>query len=602
MNGLNNIKLICIFLLGSVFSSNAQNLLTDLINGKTLMYESSFSEIQDVDVTYPILKGLKDSIIQKKINARIKQIFVDIPKTDSFQLSILKEAKNTLEMYKNIVNKFKKNEDDEEYNQYEKNEEEDTPSKKIEDIDFEFVSYLNSTVTLVQSIQYKIEDRTMDLDEEFYTFRIFYFNVLSGKEYKSTDVYKKTAEKQLNQLIENKVKDKMNQIDFEQFSAEILDLDEDESPGFYQEIKNTLSFNNKSLHDFSSFKDGFSFPKAFSMSYYIPAWSKCTKNIYYINMEVRLTFDEIRNYLNPEGPYASLISYRLKNETNLSNQNHPTYSRGLNDQEFKWIENIPLHNSENLKKITIKRYDKPEEKLDTSKHRYCVEIEYHKNGSIKQINEIENNSNVLFTYDDKQRIIKQAFLRNGKKSDSFEYQYDDKNNVTAIKTLEDNQYLRTVYFYYTQDSVIKETYNFINSYEEIKNSYEQKIFTKNGLLKKKTIFEVGDYSSKGTYLYEYDKNNRPIISVFLSSTSSNIVNYNYDENGILIAKESSEGTKLVQYEYDQKNNLLKHTYYNNRNLSGIKSATYNDYNQIIYFDETEYEFYPRYFTLKYEKW
>jgi len=597
MHCFNKIGFIVCLLLISIFNANAQ--VGDLLNQKNLEFESKYVDLKGTDINYPVIKGLKDTVIQNKLNARFKQIFVDHVESDSFRFSLSEDVKNNIAIYNTIIEQ-----DQSKRSEFEQNDENYIPHHKIEDINFTFLSYLNSTLSMMQIISYKVVDRNLDIDEEFYSYRLFYFNVLNGKEYKPADVFKKSAEKQINQLIEQKVKEKLNQVDFTELRAALLDLDEEEGieVEFYKGVKNALSFKNKGLENFSAFKEGFAFPKIFSMAFYIPAWSKCTQDIYGMNMEVRLTFDEIRNYLNPEGPFASLIRFQLRKDTQLKNQNQPTYKQERNEPEFTWTENIPIKISDNLKKITIKLFNTPSDKADTTKGRNFIEIEYYKNGNLKEVNEIQSKQSTLFTYDNAGRIIKKVKFRNGKTIESIEYQYDEKGNVKELTSYLEEQYIESTFYHYEQNRVLIERYNFSNFYEEFSDSYEQKTFTESGLLKQQTYYGIGHGNGVSANEYEYDKNKRLLLSYTSSKENPDYAYYVYDESGNLITKDFDRGSHLIECQYDKRNNLIKQTHYNSRNVSERKIATYDENNRILNFEKSQNNYNSLYYTLSYEMW
>jgi len=589
----------CFLLLGFL-NLNAQHLVKDLLTGKDLVYETKYVELNDIDINYPIIKGLKDTLIQNKLNARFKQIFVDHIESDSFRLSLFGEVNNNMEVYNSLQQHDPSNR-----NGYEQTEENYIPPHKIEDIEVAFLSYLNSTLTMMQVISYRVKDRSSDVDEEFYSCRLFYFNVLNGKEYKPTDIFKKSSEKQINHLIEKKVKEKLNQVDFKELRAALLDLDEEEGVEveFYKGVKNALSFKNRGLENFSVLKEGFAFPKAFSMAYYIPAWSKCTQNIFGMSMEVRLTFDEIRTILNPNGPFASLISFRLSNETQLKNQNQPTNKNPYNEPEFDWIENVPLKISNNLKKITVKQHNKSFNKADTTKREIYKEIYFDKNGNLTEISELQGTLNTLFTYDNAGRIIKKTKYQKGKTLESFEFLYDEKGNVIELTRITKDQYVESTYYHYEKNRVLEESYNFSNFYEEVNENFVLKTCNELGLVNQKCYLSISNGNGGSTYENEYDKNNRLILSYCSSNKEQpDYVYYVYDERGNLTAKDFDKGSRLIECHYDNSNNLIRHTRYENRNISITKTAAYDENKRIISFEEKQNNYNPRYYSFSYEIW
>ena len=599
MRSFNKIGFIGCLLLISILNANAQNVVSDLLNGKNLEFERKYTELNKMDINYPIIKGLKDTVVQKKLNTRFKQIFVDQIDADSFRFSLFQEVNNTMAIYNSILEHGKLIQ-----NPNEQTDENHTPPHKIESVDFVFVSYLNATLSMMQVIEYKVEDRNSNIDDEFYSYKLFYFNVLNGKEYKPADVFKKSAEKQINQLIEKKVKEKLNQVDFKELRATLLDLDEEEDVEveFYKGVKNALSFKNRGLENFSAFKEGFAFPKVFSMAFYIPAWSTCTQNIYGMNMEVRLTFDEIRNFLNPEGPFASLISYQLSNETQLKNQNQPTYKKERNEPELNWTENVPLKISNKLKKITIKQYDNPSDKADTTKGKTYKEINYDKNGYLTEVAELQSKTNTVFTYNNAGKIIKKVKFRNKKMIARMDYQYEERGNVKELTSTEEKQYIATTFYHYEQNRMLEERYKFSNFYEEFSDSYEQKTFTESGLLKQQNYYGIGPGKGASAYEYEYDKNKRLVLSYSTNKENPDYAYYVYDEKGNLIAKDFDKGSDLIESQYDNSNNLIKQTHYQSRNIIERKTATYDENNRMLNFETTLNNYNSLYYILSYEMW
>ena len=64
MRCFNKIGFIVCLLLFSIFNANAQ--VSDLLNQKNLEFESKYVDLKGTDINYPVIKGLKDTVIQKK--------------------------------------------------------------------------------------------------------------------------------------------------------------------------------------------------------------------------------------------------------------------------------------------------------------------------------------------------------------------------------------------------------------------------------------------------------------------------------------------------------------------------------------------------------
>lgn len=574
--------LLLLFHCGILFSLSAQDkyLITDMLNNQTYNYSTKYIELKnskwnfynEIDLEYPVLTDLVDSIVQKKLNIRLKQILVDQIETDSFRINLFLNLKQSLSTYFTIYNKVK-----DQLGIYWANESKFTPD--IKGVDFMFLSCFKSTVTFVAVFRYGTQYQQYILDEDLNYFQVYYFNLVNGKEYHPNDVFKKLSEKEISSIIENAVQNNIKTID--------IKLEENESD-FYNDIENPSAQKEKKLVNFSLTKNGFPYLKAFSMAYYIPAWSPCTQNIYGLDAEVRLTFDEIRKHLNPQGPFASLIKYSLVDSTWLKNQNNPLFiSQSYNfTPQFSVYDECPYVITEKLKTITIKRLTKVknDEGNWEDKGFLIKQLEYLQNGYIKEIRNYESDGRIYntqaFNFDYMNNLIKKSTFKNGKLEESDDFTYDINGNlISQCKTDEDKVPQKTFY-YYSNNFILEEHYGYYGYNGRIENNYRKKIINNSGLVTNSLFITITYHSStyeienkfdiNGRLLLSYNKNNQP-------STS----HYVYDKNGNLMTYEYDNGRLMYEYKYDENNRLIRETRYDSKRIISVKKAEYNTEDRIV---------------------
>ena len=349
------------FVLNGIFTpvSAQGNQIVDLLNNQHFNYTTQYFKLEenkqtifpDMDLEYPKLTGLQDSLIQKKLNKRFKQIMIDQLETDSFRIKLVANLKQSLFTYFTIYNKLK-----DQLGIYDESKFKFTPDLK--EIDFSFSPCFKSVTAFVVSFKYTTQYHTYLIDEDFNYFQTYYFNLSTGKEYRASDVFNKSASKSISDLVEKAVKKNAAEykvkLDFSISSS----TDESEEEGTEKGEK------ERSLVGFSLTTDGFPFLMAFSMAYYIPAWTPCTQNIYGFDQEIRFTFKELKTLLNPNGPFAGLINYSLPQSSLLHNQNWPVAQNqnSFSIPQFTGYEFFPLHISGNIKTLFLKQLVKTKNK------------------------------------------------------------------------------------------------------------------------------------------------------------------------------------------------------------------------------------------------
>ncbi len=200
--------------------------INDLLNDKTYTYTTKYMVLKnskwnfyrEIDIEYPVINGLPDSVITKKINKRFKQILIEQIESDSFKIKLFHDLKKRLDTYFTNNGYIK-----DRLGIYRDNEFKFTPD--ILEIEFRFLSCYKSVVAFAAIFRYKSQFQDYVLEEDLNYFEVYYFNLRNGKEYKPSDVFKKTSEKDINALIENGVKKNIENIEIklEQYDYNFYD-------------------------------------------------------------------------------------------------------------------------------------------------------------------------------------------------------------------------------------------------------------------------------------------------------------------------------------------------------------------------------------------
>ena len=181
---------------------------------------------------------------------------------------------------------------------------------------------------------------------------------------------------------------------------------------------------------FSALKNGYIFPKIFSFSYYIPQWQSCMYNTGGLDAEIRLTFEEIKPFLNPNGPYGSLINaakpaetinFISPNKNTINTYNIPHIETKIN---LPFLEEMPKFYAHNIKTVIIKQKERYTKKDTIIPFR---EISIAKSGQvIEKINFSSGKQyySVTYLFDSLDRLIKISEFRKEVFSQAFDFTYN----------------------------------------------------------------------------------------------------------------------------------------------------------------------------------
>ncbi len=487
---------------------------------------------------YPEFKSIEDSNIQSKINSRVRNIIVDQIKADTFNIKLGKHLVKSLYANFSVLNNEKDATDFFKEKKYE---------PILNNIEYKLSFNSGSILTLIVLFNYDAIISSYQENKAFSNtyYEVFYFDVKTGQEYSSNDVFNNHLKSELNNLLVRKLEEKIKTLsnaNEEYVYTDFLFPSQYEYED-YEEL-DSIKPNNEKISNFAIYDYGFVFPKSFSMEYFVPIWSLASSKLTTKNISIRLTINEIGKFLNTDGPFRELAKKQKQNEeTILRNIKNPPI-HFLFNWEFDDIF-IPYRDStDNLKKTTIYRQINDRNKLRDSL--IYQEIFRLKNGLIKYIkfyDIIGNYTEYKFEYDSNDNLSKIST-----QDASWHYKYNDVNNLIYINNDDDEQF-ETFYKYY-HNFLITETYS------------NNKFFISN---KEITLF---------------NNTNKPIKN-FIGDLSFNEVNYLYNKDNNLVKEiatyQNSDKVWFEEnYTYDDENRILFHTY----NINRKTSYTYDNFGRI----------------------
>lgn len=570
------LSLTChVFAQEKVLDTLNTNTLYDVLNDKSLVYTENGYNVssqygrtvyKQYKLESPVILSPSSSNINHIIK-RIKEILVEQVKTDSFQLKLKNNLKETLITYMNV---------------YSDNLEDTSEvfskdiNPNIQEIIYRLSLSCSSILTMVAIFKYDfnipVYGRIYDYNSEGITFKnnyfeTYYFDLSNGKEYRPKDIFKPSSEKEINKVINDLVSLDMdtvtrviNKTNFDKFYDEDPDFDEN-----LQKINNTLNTKDKHLIDFSVNKDGFVYPKPYSLEYYIPAWQPCTKNIYGLGRPIRLTCEQVKKFINPNGPFASLINQPATASTSIQNQNNSKALLVYNlhtDLDGNYIDQvIPLKIDDNVKKVKLLLDDNP-----------FVEALYTADGFIDSITGYSYGSEQAFgerkyIYDERNNVISLTFWKSETNDpQTWDFRYDSMNNLIYQK-IGGTKY----YHKYYDNYWLQERYDYADEFygiEGYSGGVEGNPFN-NSVLKyilnepeKKFNYSEAYISSDICQVvqYEYGENNNEVILKIMSINWNQVSYssvYQFDDTGNLISWGYDGDT--IKYEYNKEGNLTLKT-------------------------------------------
>ena len=559
------ILFVYLLLISHLASAQDKHKIIDVLNNQVILYENEYDELKnskmnfydEIDVEYPILKDLKDSLVQKKINKRIKNIIVNQIETDSFRVKLFINLKQNLDVFFAINGKTH-----DELGEYRINELKFAPN--IKDISYSFLTYFKNIICI--NIDYKYDTQLSDykVDEDFHYYETYYYNLSTGKEYRPKDVFNRLYQKELSEKIREYVKKEMENVAIDEIIPE---------EQYDSEVSNEKQTEviEKTLTNFDINRAGIPYLKAFSFAYYIPTWSACSRNIGGLETEVRFTIEEIKKYLNPTGPFGFLIQTHLKESNIIKNQNTNQINHYIsNYPQIFAFEFDSVSVTGNIKSITINKViDKYIKDNVTEKQESLFKkINYQKDGVIKSVT--SRNQTIQFDFNNNRQLLKKVYIDNNKVIRVEDFKYDKNGNLIfhANSPIDDVKEIR--HFFYGDNFYIEENYN--GAFE---NNYYKYSLDKNGLIVKKETISGAESSNYSESVFKYDQNNKLLLRYNPNENSLSGLVYVYDKNGNLLTYEYDSGRYLTEYKYDQNNNMILITQYDSKRVNSVKNIEYD---------------------------
>ena len=575
-----NKKALTLFLFLLCINSNATEIkkIFDFLSNEEISYADNYKELNnvkinfsdEVDVFYPSFTGLKNMQIQSKINNNIQNIAFNQLESDSFLVNLFINMRENLAVFFQINGK-----EEDQLGIYDINIQKFTPS--VSDVNVRFISFFKSVVCVEFDFTYKAAYQNYNIDEKFHYIEIYYFNTITGNMYRSKDVFNKSFEQKINDVLKQRAQQSITQA--------IISNDNDD----YDREK-TASNDNKNeqtINNFLWINQGYLLPTAFSFAYYIPDFKPSTLQTRGNSMCLYFTLNELKNYLNPKGPYAALIKYSLPDFTNLQNQNKPYINsyQYTSDKPIDVIEVDSIHIVRKIHKISKTRYQVITDKDGTKKKTNISKkvIEYQEDGNLQSIKQYDVDDKLLnktmFYYVNNNLVKKESYDKENLISIE-EFVYDKYNNLLEHKIInaDFSPKIESQNYYYAENFFLKE----ISSFRTITYTSHFKYFINNKGLIDNDICTHGAMLSENRNYYKYDANNRLLAII---DEKQKALNYVYDNQGKLLS--CSVGA-FFEYTYDS-NNLIKEVRSSN-NTKFIRETEYNDRKDPIRVEENRIEY------------
>ncbi|MEZ4804342.1 MAG: hypothetical protein R2852_02325 [Bacteroidia bacterium] len=563
----------------NLYADKGDKYVFDIRNNSFVEYDYKYEEINnsklnfndEVSIHYPYLTSLEDSVVRKKINASIYQlVHVDIAGSPIWSaIKLDHDAK--LKVYTENNPDF-----NDDFGYYRNNE--IKYSVVMERVDGTIVSVYNNVLVFELSYEYFSQYESQKIDDNFSYKLHKYYDLNTGKEFSNNDLFLSTKLSELNTFIENKVKQH-----FELYSKSSLkpkDYDEYESEeSFYSNLPVKRKPREQKLVQFNAVKDAHWEYLAFSISMQIDDWSPCMYNYYGKGLRLRFTFDELKPYVNPNGPFAGILtapSYPLNIRTDMHrldflHSNFQFFEYNFPDQ-LNGMEKYNLKCSAGIKSMQV--FHKERIRNDSFRQRKIKELKFNSNGYLESI-EIYQYDKLkekhIITYDELNRVSKTTGFEGGQIVQGNQYTYDVNGNLLSEKKLEDNGSFTEIFYLYL------DSFCYIEQIHSDDEKWNLKLEKYAGDLKIEVI-NISSYNN--AYRYKYGKANQILYSNTNGESPLRGSYYVYDtlENKRLISYSYDNGRYYKFFTYNANGQLVNSQYFGNNSLSQEKQIEYGEQN------------------------
>lgn len=549
----------------------------DLINNQSYAYQQKYTKLIDnkwnfyesVGVTYPYFTGLKDTHIERKVNNRIKYLMLEQVRTEEFKVKLFNHLNEVMDTYLELYNKKV-----DRLGYYRDNQYKFTPD--LEDIEYQFVSCFDHVVAMVVQFEYSTSYKNKKVLDNISYYQIFYFDLESGKEFTANQVFLPSERKNIENLVVEESQKNMAYIDRGYIREKVFGESRDYQSSRYDyygrnrpyetviepKFEEGLDTFKTGLIDFNLNENGFTFFKAFSLSYFIPAYQACTKQMFGYSLEVRLTLDQVKPYLNPYGPYGGLVRLKLPDRVSYKNMHNPLSKDPYNGQMVSLgvYDNMPYHIDDTLVTLVretrpTSRKDKNGEWIDTSE---IVRELVYQNGKLSELRTFSNSkvyARLYFTYDSLGNLIKSTKEQRGELQSSTDYFYDSQNNLLKMMVSDYRKPIVKYFYGYFDDFILEERYGTASYREKINYRYTKKYLNEFDMMDSSYYTPVTKHSK---FYYSYGDQGQLLYMYRNLKSPEERSNYVYDSLGRLISYEYDKGRYLNYWQYDSTGRIVKH--------------------------------------------
>lgn len=350
---------------------------------------------------------------------------------------------------------------------------------------------------------------------------------------------------------------------------------------------NLSSTSKMELKDFNHEKNGLLLSNAFTFQFIIPAFQPCNDVSFGKAVSIDLSLDEIKQHINPNGPFGFMLNYNQKSiknqyqELNQYKTNAKTYEIGMQNY------NIDLNPDNKVKKVEISvknphylqtyRISSPnnERKYIIDSAQYVKKYyRTYNNGLLvnEKIMKLEHSTDINF------ELYSYTYNNQGNLTSKYKYQqwqiiekdtfiYDVNNNLLNHKQYESSLLKVNTSYFYTPNFVYSESTNQNNMAEIVKYDFNNKqkidtITNRNESIKKTFYYDsLGNnilvFSPASTECFQYllYKNNQVVTIGNYYNDKIYEIEYNNINNKISELKLNAE--PMLKYEYDTQNRLVQ---------------------------------------------
>ena len=566
----------------------------DFITGKVLDYtdghfelkDSKYNFYDDISIRYPQFKLPANKAVESKTNKRIKEIFIDQISTEQFKIGLYADMETRLK----TLYQSQRVRSDYYGDKYDKRLK---LNPEIEHVHYSFLNYSGNTITMLAQFSYKVKTGENSYYKEFTYNQVYYFDLNNGKEYHPEDVFKKSSKAVVSKLITEKLRG----ISFKKTSDR--DVDEgynsdnynDATEGeMYEETDDGEVIAEKKADDLEIVNDGFPYFKGYTLAFCITSFNRGLKQFKSTEIEIRFTLDEIKPYINSDGPYAHLLTMKEPHQGKHHNLNAPLFIRPGDFFGFDFTLNyyrsdyasslfeseMPLH-CPDKSIVEMKFYSLDKNKKDTTVTKMIFKkMRYNENGLLTEVDlydySFRPSAKYLFEYNALGSLVAYTSSNAAQKIENkIKLQYDENNNLISITELDSAaKIIKGTYCYYTDSFCLKEAYNLgsFNSYITISR------MDIDAQSRPAAWYRMVENNFMPIYCH-YDENGN-ILSIY--SKNENFKEYNSHTyiNNRLVAEERDFDRHITSYTYDKNGNMIEMNRYDGLIWQGGSKFEYNE--------------------------